>query len=126
MNILHSLRPGYLLIVGALFSSLFFVSCQKDTVSTVDCTGLTPTYTRDIKPILNASCALSGCHTSYTAQAGIDLSNFNSASEASLQDRFLGSIQQKKGYRPMPQNAAQLSADKIQLITCWVQNGSPD
>lgn len=111
-------------IFAAFSLSILLVSCQKDPVSTVDCTGIATSYTIDIKPILDASCATSGCHSASTHQAGIDLSNYNGVRNVSSQDRFLGSIQHKKGYNPMPQNSAQLSQVKIDLITCWVQNGA--
>ena len=111
-------------LISTLFCSVVLISCQKDPISTVDCTGVTPTYSVDIKSILDINCATSGCHNSGSKQAGIDLSTYSGAKNASLQDRFLGAIQHKKGYSPMPQNSAKLSGDKIDLITCWVQNGA--
>ena len=39
-----------------------------------DCTGSTPTYTADIAPVLNSSCAISGCHNSQTRAHNLDLS----------------------------------------------------
>lgn len=120
----HAFHSRAKFIFAAFSLSILLVSCQKDPVSTVDCTGIATSYTTDIKPILDASCATSGCHNASAHQAGIDLSNYNGVRNVSSQDRFLGSIQHKKGYNPMPQNSAQLSQDKIDLITCWVQNGA--
>jgi|WetSurMetagenome_2_1015567.scaffolds.fasta_scaffold29233_1 hypothetical protein len=113
-----------LIVICSLFS-VIACSGSQDQISTVDCTGVTPTYTADIKTILNASCAKVGCHDAYYAQRGIDLSSYGNASDVSRTSSFLGCIQHVKGYNPMPQGAAKLSADKIQLLTCWVQNGSP-
>lgn len=92
----------------------------------VDCTGLSPTYTTDIKAILDSSCAKSGCHDAASKQNGINLSAYGPASSESHNDRFLGSIQHKKGYKAMPESAGKLSKDNIDLLTCWVQNGSPE
>ena len=111
-------------IFAAFSLSILLISCQKDPVSTVDCTGIAVAYTTEIKPILDASCATSGCHNSSSHQAGIDLSTYNGVRNVSSQDRFLGSIQHKKGYNPMPENSGQLSQSKIDMITCWVQNGA--
>jgi hypothetical protein len=111
-------------IFAAFSLSILLISCQKDPVSTVDCTGIAVSYSTDIKSILDVSCATSGCHNASAHQAGVDLSTYNGARNVSSQDRFLGSIQHKKGYNPMPQNSSQLSQDKIDLITCWVQNGA--
>ena len=124
MHLILSVNSSLKTLISALICSILLVSCQKDPISTVDCTGVTPTYSADIKPILDGSCATSGCHNSSSQQAGVNLSNYNGASNASSRPSFLGTIQHKKGYNPMPQNSAQLSQDKIDLITCWVQNGS--
>lgn len=90
-----------------------------------ECSGLNPTYTADIKPILDASCAKSGCHNAATAKKGINLSDYSHASQISQEDRFLGSIQHKNGYDKMPNDAPKLPESQVQLLTCWVQNGSP-
>ena len=110
-----------------VFCFLFFlISCTKDQNSNFDCTGLTPTYTADIKQILNASCAKSGCHDAFSHQNGVDLSSYGGASDASRNSSFLGTIEHKSGFNPMPQDANKLSNDKIQLLNCWVQNASPE
>jgi len=106
--------------------ALFFVSsCKKDSVEVYDCTGLTPTYTTDIKTILDANCAVSGCHNTSSRADGKDYSTYSSASSLSRESNFLGSIQHKSGYDAMPRGASKLSDATIKLISCWVQNGSP-
>jgi len=124
-SILHVIKVLPIIMV---LSMLSLTSCGggQDMVATADCTGVAPTYMADIKTILNASCASSGCHDALTAQRGIDLSSYGNASDASRSSSFLGCIQHVKGYNPMPQGSAKLSSDKIQLLTCWVQNGSPE
>jgi len=124
MNLMLSTDRCHKPLISALFCSIVLISCQKDPISTVDCTGVTPKYSADIKSILDTNCATSGCHNSESKQAGIDLSTYSGAKNISLQDRFLGAIQHKKGFLPMPENSAKLSEDKIDLLTCWVQNGA--
>lgn len=114
-----------ILLVIIYFSFILFFSCAKEDVDMVDCTGLAPTYTTDIKAILDASCAKSGCHDTETHENGMDLSNYAGASSASHNENFLGAIQHKSGYKPMPDDGPKLSADKVEKLTCWVQNGSP-
>ena len=110
-----------------LFSLVLLLpGCKKEEASPIDCTGLTPTYTSDIRTILDSHCAISGCHNTFSHQEGIDLSNYQDASAASHNANFLGAIQHKKGYQPMPKDAPKLSDSNIQLMTCWVQNGSPE
>lgn len=91
-----------------------------------ECTGLSPTYTADIKPILDASCAKSGCHDAITAQNGVNLSNYTTASAVSQEERFLGVIQHRVGFTPMPFDGAKLPDHQVQLLTCWVEDGSPE
>jgi len=112
----------YLLVCLYLFST----SCGKDPVDTVDCTGLTPTYSVDTKPILDASCAQTNCHDSVTKENGYDFSTYATAMPISQQENFLGAIQHKGGFKPMPESGPKLSQNKIDLLTCWVQNGSPE
>ncbi len=100
-------------------------SCGNDQVTMFDCTGISPSYSIDIKPILNESCALSGCHDAYSPNAGYDFSSYNSASSGSQSGRFLGAIQRKRGFLAMPNGSPKLPDDKIKLLTCWVENGSP-
>jgi hypothetical protein len=127
VNTLPSFRPVVKFVFPAYLVLFFLVSCSKDdTPDTVDCTGLTPTYNSDIKAILDASCAKSGCHDATTMANNINLSNFASASAISQEDRFLGAIQHKSGFTAMPQDGPKLADDKIQLLSCWVQNGSPN
>ncbi len=92
----------------------------------VDCTGLTPTYTASVKLILDTSCAVVGCHDAITSQNGINLSTYASAKAISSENRFLGAIQHKSGFEPMPFGGAKLPEATIEILTCWVQNGSPE
>ncbi len=101
------------------------MSCVTEHIDMIDCTGITPSYTTDIRPILNASCAKSGCHDAVTQEEGINLSSYQEANAISQENRFLGSIQHKKGYKKMPDDGPKLSESQVQLLTCWVQNGSP-
>jgi hypothetical protein len=53
------------------------------------------------------------------------LSSYTGAKSASSKSAFLGSIQHKSGYKAMPQGSGQLVDSDIKLISCWVQNGTP-
>ena len=120
----HSIfRVFIFLCLSVSFISI--MACEKEAVDMFDCSGFSPTYTADIKPILDASCAKSGCHDAATAKKGINLSDYAHARDISQEDRFLGAIQHKKGYDKMPDDAPQLPESQVQLLTCWVQNGSP-
>jgi hypothetical protein len=109
-----------------LLGIFFLLSCSKEDIDMVDCMGLVPTYNLDVKAILDNSCATVGCHNSTTKENGIDLSTYASVRVVSSQDRFLGAIQHKRGYTAMPYKLPELNSDQVELLTCWVQNGSPE
>ena len=100
------------------------VSCKH--VVKYDCTGYTPTYEANVKPILDATCATEGCHGGNDPEEDIDLSTFAGASAASREKSFMGSIQHLPGYHKMPQDAERLTDTQIHLLSCWIENGSPE
>ncbi len=99
------------------------ISCKKKA-TTYDCAGVISTYTTNIKPILDAKCATSGCHSSTTQADGIDLSSYGQAKVHATHDHFMGSIQQLSGYESMPKGGAKLSEAEIKLISCWISSGT--
>lgn len=112
-------------ISGILFFIVFLAvtsSCKH--VVQYDCTGVTPTYTQNIKPILDATCARSHCHSGGGEE--FDLSNYAGASAASKKKSFMGSIQHMPFYEKMPRNADRLPDTQIHQISCWIANGSPE
>jgi hypothetical protein len=114
-------------VTASLVLVVFYTSsCKKKKITTYDCTGVTPTYTADVKSILDAHCATSGCHSAASHAKGIDLSSYSSSNNAAGNDNFIGSIQHASGYNAMPQGASQLDDATIKTLSCWVQNGRPE
>ena len=110
------------LIFISVLAATFF-SCDKYQKG-YDCTGQTPTYNYDIKPIYDANCAISGCHNSQYHSSGIDLSTYSGAASAN-NDAILGSVEHDAGYSAMPKNAGKLTDTQIKKIYCWMQNNKP-
>ncbi|MEI7724932.1 MAG: hypothetical protein WCK09_07490 [Bacteroidota bacterium] len=112
--------------ISGLFPALVILAltCSCKHVVKYDCTGVTPTYTQNIKPILDVCCARSECH-SHNGDA-FDLSTYAGASSASTKKSFMGSIQHKPFYQKMPKNADMLSDAQIHQLSCWIENGSPE
>ena len=111
-------------LASFLFLLLSFSSCTTDSV-TYDCTAIAPTYTNDVKSIMNANCAYSGCHDASTKAKGIDLSTYATVLSESSKAKFMGSMRHEGGYDPMPQGASQLNTNDLQKIHCWIQSGTP-
>jgi cytochrome c553 len=104
------------------------ISCKKEKTTiptTSDCTGVTPTYTADIKSIMDNNCTISGCHNSTTKADGKDYSNYNSVKSSSSSNSFMGSMQHLNGYKAMPKGSGKLSDEQLKTISCWIQNGTP-
>lgn len=105
---------------------LLILSCKKEEVDTFDCGATVATYTVNVKPILDANCATGGCHDAGSAKSGVNLSNYSESKKHAGHNHFLGSIQHKKGYEAMPKNKDKLADAEIKILSCWVQNGTPE
>lgn len=112
--------------VSFILWSILFTSCNNDSTSNVDCTGITPGYAADIAPVL-ATCATNGCHGNSGTQAGINLTTYEKVKSASSGSKFLKSIKHESGAESMPPAGFQkLSDANIKLIECWIKNGKPE
>lgn len=117
----------FLTAASAFLMMIVLVSCNPEgDLTTYDCATTAPTYTVIVKPILDAKCATSGCHNASSAKDGIDLSTYELCKTESQKDRFRGCIQHITGYEAMPEGGAKLDETTVQIISCWVQNGSPE
>jgi len=104
---------------------LVFISCKDEEPCT--------TYETDIKPIIDASCAYSGCHSG--ADAGMfvpadeaDYTNYEGI-KGSLDDgtfamEVLDSLTMPPFYAPDP-NPKMLTQTELDLIDCWIKDGYP-
>ncbi len=114
-------------LINAIFVlGLFSLIACTQKATTFECASVSSTYTNNVKPILDASCATSGCHNATSKADGYDFSTYTNAKTHASHGHFLGSIQHLKGYEAMPKNSAKLSDADIKLISCWVQNGTPE
>ena len=77
----------------------------------------TPSFTNDVKPIIDINCAVSGCHVT-----GAQFPPLTSYDELKNQS---SRIKTRTGSGTMPPQGA-LSSENIETIAKWVDNGSPD
>ena len=87
------------------------------------CENMAVTYTADVKPIIDANCGNS-CHSAQKRASGIDLSNYESVREEAKKVRFMGAINHQAPFSPMPKKHPKLSDSTIQVLQCWIDNGS--
>jgi hypothetical protein len=109
-------------------------ACTTDSLpepAVGECDNIEPTYTQDIRPIIENSCAYSGCH--------LDGSDGNFQSFAGLRPyledgsfRIRVISERADGIRGMPPNYApdgrpqDLTTEELELITCWLAAGFPE
>ncbi|MCB9256296.1 MAG: hypothetical protein H6579_04120 [Chitinophagales bacterium] len=114
-------------LLGLAFLSLLTVlACNKEDEPTdTDCSSLSPTYTANIKSIMDTNCAISGCHTAADAQGGYALDTYAGTFSAAADNKFLCSIDWSGSCQRMPDGGSQLASGDISLVSCWIQNGRP-
>jgi len=106
-------------------SFLAFVACGEDEMDTCETTGLT--YTNDIAPIINGSCASAACHGSGTVTT-FPMGNYDETSTAVGFGRIVGAINHDEGFLPMPypEGSAKIEQCNIDKITAWINDGAPE
>lgn len=107
--------------------SLIFSACSDDTdpvepvVDPIDNPTDTTTYTADVKPIFDGSCAFSGCHASGSGVGS--LATYADAKTYTESGRVVGAIKHESGFSNMPKNGTKLADDKIATIEKWITDG---
>lgn len=113
-----------------LLSAMFFFlavlyGCQYDKEellfpATRNCTTMPASFSVEIAPILQNSCALgSSCHGTGSSNGPGELMNYQQAKSAA------GQIRSAVLSRLMPKEGT-LPTEKINAISCWVDSGAPN
>jgi hypothetical protein len=103
-------------IILILFVIAAFAACKKDSSGklTPACDGSHPTYSSDIKSILDARCGSASCHPNYTSYTGLSGIIQNGSFKRDVLTN-----------QSMPQGSS-LTQDQINKIQCWVNDGYPE
>jgi len=107
-----SFRWVVICLVG--LSLLSIEGCRKDKPEEIVCDGSTPTYTGQIRAIINSNCTSSACHPGFTTYSGLQSVVQNGMFAREVLER-----------RSMPRNG-KLSTQALVQIKCWVENGYPE
>jgi len=114
-----------LLIVWVVFAPLGIIACKKASTnsgtSSVDptvCENTNYTYTDDIKIIIDAKCATSGCHDGGEAPNYLGYAN-SFKFKSGIQTTSLNSTE-------MPKGGLSLSQTEKELLQCWINGGAPE
>lgn len=114
----------------AIILSMVFIACSDDdpvidpVVDTCETEGIS--YTTGISAILNASCAVAGCHV--VGGGAFAMDDYTSAFVAVGFNRIVGSINHSDGFLPMPypSGSDKISQCNIDKLTAWVNSGAPE
>jgi hypothetical protein len=123
------MNKNILILVLSLFVffTVIITSCAKDIgkLPVAAATGCdTVTYTKHIKPIIDASCI--SCHGNpLSGGANIYLTNYAQVKAAGDNGTFKSTVFDSKPDL-MPYNAAPLPQAQKDLITCWLNNGKKE
>lgn len=119
----------YIIVISFGLLVLSLNSCKKDSAEPIDAceTPETISFNTDIVPILNSSCAYSGCHT--VAFASGDFSAYSGVAEKASSGSLLARVVNVKDMPPTyaPDDKPQeLSSCEIELFNSWIEAGYPD
>lgn len=109
---------GTLLIAAVAFVA---VSCESRTYDEVSATVTDPTYTADVKPIMNGNCT--SCHSVDGGQEPY-LETYDQVRNAVIEEGLLDEISAPSG-EGMPE-AGRMPQSKINIVTTWANNGFPN
>lgn len=111
---------------------LFNFSCSKKdngtagggsgsgNTRTFSCTGITPTFSADIQPILTTVCSInSSCHGSGSLNSGGAFTNYAqvNAKKSNIRAQILSGA--------MPQTGS-ITQAQVNAFICWIDSGAPN
>lgn len=103
-----------------MLAGFLVISCKKDQTPEAQCDEVI-SFSIDVQPLLMNSCATSGCHNAASAANTMVFESYESIFEH--KDIILRSVRHEAGVTPMP-IGPQLSAENIQIIACWIEQGA--
>ena len=118
----HNSKPRLIkklfLVAGVLG---FLYACTKDAATTTsgDCSSTPKSFSIDVNPVIQASCATSGCHGAGSNNGPGALVTYSQVFNAR------SAIRASVSSGRMPKNGSLTTSEKAKII-CWIDNGSPN
>ena len=120
------MQKALIILLAILTTIIIISSCSKDGGGsgggnfTVDCNTVTnKSFAADVNPIIQGSCAQSGCHAAGSINGPGPLTNHAQVAAAAAQVRSAVAAGR------MPQNGS-LSTSQKNSIICWIDSGAPN
>lgn len=113
------------LIIVLIAAATLWASCKKeegDKPAPDPIPPCRPTYVSDIKTIVQAKCAITGCHDGNSGIIGFN--TYIPLKERADNGRIKSYVIELKIMPPA--TAPQLTDNEKKLINCWLDNGAPE
>jgi cytochrome c5 len=111
-------------LTSLLLVAILSVSCSSSVVSNDEPVVIDPTqkttYEKDVKNIINNSCAVSGCHTGSNPPAGILLNTYSQVRSQAENGNLIARM--NNGSNPMPPSGL-LPSSTRSVIDQWKADG---
>lgn len=116
------------LIIVLMLGITFLVSCDSRPIQDIEGVVVNPTYTKNIKPIMDAKCV--NCHSQSGEGIFPNLDTYQSVVNAQngvVSSKLFCSISSSSCTSPrMPKNDAPLSNNTITTIKNWIDTNYPE
>lgn len=116
----------FAIIIGALLLGVLQSGCYYDVESDLYpmnfCDTMSVSYSNNIQPIVQANCAISGCHVPGGTGTG-DFTSYNGLASQIANGKLVPAVQQTTGAASMPPSG-RLSDCDIATIVNWVAAGA--
>ena len=114
-----------------LLSLILSIGCSKDETAPPEdmppesdpCENVTASYMDDIRPIIDASCAISGCHVEGGQGSGI-FETFEGVKEKADNGSLLIRAVTQANMPPSSSSAPVPTSSERNLIRCWIEAGA--
>lgn len=119
------MSKAFVVLMILVLSVFITISCSKDNgggggSTTLDCSTVTnKAFAANISPIIQASCAVAGCHAAGSVNGPGPLTNYNQVFSARTTIRTAVSSGR------MPQGSTLTTAQKNSIL-CWIDSGAPN
>jgi hypothetical protein len=121
----------YFFLITALVLMASMYSCYYDNEAYLynsggGCNDTTYTYSGRVQAIMSQHCAVSGCHTGASPEAGIPLDSYTGVKNNAENGEFFCTINWNSGCSQMPKNSSKLDACTILALQEWKVRGYPE
>jgi hypothetical protein len=123
----HLIRPA---VYAAFLLSTVIISCKHSPIPEPVPVGEKVCFSRDILPLLQSNCAISGCHDAQTREEGVYLGDYNGIREQvrpgrpDNSDLYKMITESKEDERMPPPPRPRLSQAQTDLIRKWIEEGA--